>query len=121
MDVNEVVAAYTSAWSQPDEEARRELLEQGWAEGGVYIDPTARVEGREALVKHITGFLERFAGHRFELPTQVDEHSGYLRFEWHLVGPDDAPVLQGMDFGRLDESGRLSLIVGFFGPFPLRS
>lgn len=116
MDVNEVVAAYTGAWSQTDEAARRALLERGWADGGVYIDPTVRVEGREALVKHIGGFQSRFAGHRFELPTRVDEHSGYLRFEWHLVGQDNAPALQGMDFGRLDESGRLSLIVGFFGP-----
>ena len=35
------------------------------------------------------------------------------------VGPDGTTALSpGMDYGELDEKGRLKLIVGFFGPFP---
>jgi hypothetical protein len=48
----------------------------------------------------------------------VDEHDGFLRFEWVMKDPSGATVLEGMDFGRLAEDGRLSLICGFFGPFP---
>ena len=34
---------------------------------------------------------------------------------WH----DNGKVLmEGMDYGELDEDGRIKLIVGFFGPFP---
>src|SRR4051812_43260651 len=48
--VNDVVDAYGAAWNEPDETARRKLLEHGWAGDGIYCDPTATVTGRDALV-----------------------------------------------------------------------
>ena len=45
----EAVTAYASAWAEADEETRRALLEKAWTDDGVYMDPTALVEGREAL------------------------------------------------------------------------
>ena len=53
MDIGAVVTAYGSSWNEPDEAARRQLLESAWADDGTYCDPTASVEGREALVAHI--------------------------------------------------------------------
>jgi hypothetical protein len=76
-----------------------------------------RLEGREALVAHMAGFHERRPGHTLELTSAVDEHDGWLRFGWRLLGPDGAPVLEGMDVGTLGADGRLTRIVGFFGPF----
>jgi SnoaL-like protein len=114
----DTVAAYAAAWNEPDVQARRALLERSWAADGVYCDPTARVEGREALVGHIGGFHAQRPGHRIEMASGVDEHDGLLRFAWRMVGPDGSGVLEGMDFGELAGDGRLKLIVGFFGPFP---
>jgi hypothetical protein len=42
VNASEVVAAYGAAWNEPDEDARRKLLDQAWADDGVYCDPTAR-------------------------------------------------------------------------------
>ena len=53
----EAVDLYGSAWGELDEAKRRAILEKAWAEDGVYTDPTAYVEGREALVQHIGGFM----------------------------------------------------------------
>jgi hypothetical protein len=115
---DETVAAYAAAWNEPDEKARRVLLERSWTDDGVYCDPTARAEGRAALVGHIGGFHAQRPGHRIEMRSGVDEHDGMLRFAWRMVGPDGAVLLDGMDFGELAVDGRLKLIVGFFGPFP---
>ncbi|HEV8063861.1 MAG TPA: nuclear transport factor 2 family protein [Acidimicrobiales bacterium] len=118
MDAAAVVTAYGSSWNEHDEDTRRQLLESAWAEQGTYCDPTATVEGREALVAHIGGFQVAMPGHTIDIETSVDEHDGHLRFAWAMRGPDGSVVLEGMDYGRLGEDGRLQQIVGFFGPFP---
>ena len=118
MGPSEVVAAYGAAWAEPDEAKRRALLTEAWAEAGVYVDPTGRADGREALVQHIAGFHGMFPGHRIDNASGVDEHDGYLRFAWKMVGPDGAVVMEGVDFGSLDGDGKLKSIVGFFGPWP---
>ena len=74
MDVGAVVTAYGSSWNEPDEAARRQLLESAWADDGTYCDPTANVEGREALVAHIGALQVAMPGHTIDLVTGVDDH-----------------------------------------------
>lgn len=116
MSLADLVAAYGAAWNEPEEGARRKVLESCWADDGVYCDPTATAEGRDGLVAHIAGFRAALPGHRIDMTTAVDEHDGYLRFGWEMVGPDGSVVLVGVDFGTLSDDGRLGRIVGFFGP-----
>jgi hypothetical protein len=115
---NEVVSAYGAAWNEPDEAVRRKLLEQAWADDGVYCDPTATAAGRDALVAHIGGFQAMLPGARIETSSGVDEHDGWLRFAWTMFNADGTPAMEGFDVGELAPDGRLRRIVGFFGPFP---
>ena len=114
----EVIEAYAAAWNEAEEAGRRRLLERSWADDGTYTDPTAHVEGREALARHIAGLQQRVPGARIFLTSGVDEHHGVLRFTWRLVGPDETMTVEGVDFGELSSDGRLRRIVGFFGPPP---
>ncbi len=114
--VEEVVLAYAAAWAETDEGKRRALLEKSWAENGIYTDPTGEAVGREALVHHIEGFHQRFAGHRILCTSGVDGHHGRLRFTWAMVSPEGSRVSEGMDFGEVGSDGRLIRITGFFGP-----
>lgn len=118
MDPKDAVASYQAAWGEPDADARRQLLTAAWAEDAIYLDPSARVEGREALVQHIAGFRETFPGHAIEPTTDLDAHAGYLRFGWRMVDADGNEILEGVDFGTYAEDGKLTSIVGFFGPWP---
>ena len=118
MGVNEVVASYGAAWNEADSAARHKLLEEAWADDAVYCDPTATVTGRDALVEHIAGFHQMFAGARIDQASGVDEHDGWLRFAWTMVGADGATIMDGFDVGELASDGRLRRIIGFFGPFP---
>lgn len=115
----EAVALYGAAWDEPDSAKRLALLEKAWAEDGVYTDPTADLKGRDALHAHIGGFLDQGSGARIVITSKVDSHHGHrLRFSWSMVSKDGKTVTTGIDYGELDEDGRLRLIVGFFGPFP---
>ena len=110
-----LVATYAAAWDEPDAHARDRLLEECWAPDGVYVDPTARAEGREALSRHIGGFHERFPGYRIDVTTGPDGHGPHLRFGWAMKRPDGSVEMEGMDYAEVDGSGRLTRIVGFFG------
>ena len=121
MAAAETIAAYAAAWRESDEAKRRKLLDESWAEDGVYCDPTARVDGRDALVAHIGGLQEAMPGHSIVETSGVDTHDGFGRFEWEMQGPDGSAVMAGIDFVTFANDGRISQIVGFFGPIEAAS
>lgn len=120
LSVEDVVDGYTSAWNESDVDARRALLEKAWADDGRYADPSADVIGRDALVEHISGFQSNpsMKGYSLARTSAVDSHHDVLRFGWALKNAEGAVVMEGVDFGVLDEDGRLASITGFFGPMP---
>lgn len=118
MASGEVVATYGAAWNETNEAARRKLLQQSWADDGVYCDPTATVAGRDALEAHIAGFHSRYPGGSIRLTSGIDEYNGWFRFAWSLDGAEGASLIEGFDVGELGPDGRIKRIVGFFGPFP---
>lgn len=114
------VDAYTGSWNEPDEDARRALLEKAWADDGRYSDPSADVKGRDALIAHISSFQKNPSMKGFSLArtSGVDAHHNVLRFNWALKSADGNVVMEGVDFGVLDDDGRFQSITGFFGPMP---
>jgi len=117
VDPVEAVAAYGAAWNEPDATRRAELLDTSWATDGTYLDPMGRADGRDALAAHIAGFQSTMPGHTIETVSGVDAHDGTFRFAWEMRNADGV-ALEGMDYGEFDDDGRISRIVGFFGPFP---
>lgn len=117
MEPTEAVVTYGAAWNETDDTKRAALLEKAWAADGVYLDPTGRAEGRDAFAAHIGGFHSMMPGHTINLTSGVDEHDRVFRFAW-VMRNADGDVLEGIDFGELADDGRISRIVGFFGPWP---
>ena len=117
MDAAEIVNAYGAAWNEPDEQARRALLDQAWGDTGSYSDPTGSADGRDALIAHIGGMQAMMPGHTIDMTSGLDTRDNAFRFAWVMRnGTED--VLEGMDLGEFASDGRISRIVGFFGPFP---
>ena len=117
MDPSKVVGAYGAAWNEPDEGKRTALLEESWADDGVYQDPTGKAEGRAALVAHIGGFHTMFPGRSIDLASGVDVTEAGVRWAWVMRNADEVE-LEGVDFAELAPDGRIHRLVGFFGPLP---
>jgi hypothetical protein len=111
----DVVNAYQAAWNEGDVAKRTAQLEESWADDGRYVDPTADVSGRDALVEHITGFRDGLPGAAVLGTSDAVEGAGMVHFRWVTTGLAGAVNIEGMDVGLTDDDGKLTLIAGFFG------
>jgi hypothetical protein len=118
VDTAELVSAYVRAWHERDQATRRRLLEETWADDGVYTDPGGTIEGREALIEAIVDFQERRPDVRIEVRSRVDAFGVHFRFVWATVDGAGEVLREGVDVGQLDDDGRIVSIIGFFGLMP---
>lgn len=118
-DLNQVIADYGAAWQETDATDRLALLTRCFADQGSYVDPTAEVTGRGNLNTHIGDVLQSSGG-RVEITSKPVSHHNVVHFTWHMVGADGTVMVEGHDFIRLDEDGKIAYLAGFFGsPAPV--
>ena len=114
-DINETIDTWLAAWTEPDAADRLELIRRLWADDGKLFDPPMTADGHAELVA-VTGALQgQFPGHTFRRSTGIDAHHGVCRYGWHLVAPDGAVALAGMDVAVIADDGRIHRVAGFFG------
>lgn len=111
---------YFKAWNETDATKRAEHLKTAWTDKGIYTDPSAHVEGRDALVKHIGQAISspQFQGASLAPGSEIDIHHQVFRFQWKLNDASGNTLIAGMDYGEFNDKGMITKIVGFFGPFP---
>ncbi len=111
--------AYFQAWNEPVADKRDALLKQCWADDAEYTDPGTHAKGRAALSVEIGKFLsnEQLKGFSIVQASNIDVHHWVFRFQWEMRDADGDTVTPGMDYGEYDDQGRITKIVGFFGPF----
>jgi hypothetical protein len=121
-DVNpaaaELVDRYIATWNAADPAQRRDLIASTFAEGALYVDPIARVEGTAAIDAMIAGVQARFPGHSFSRFGRVDAHNDRLRFQWALAADSAEPLVIGTDVAVLSPDLRLQSVTGFFDKLP---
>lgn len=119
MSTEAIIDRYCEAWSDPEPAARAAALAEVWAEGGRYTDPRADTRGAEALLAHIAGVLAQRPGARVVRTSAIQQHHGFVRFAWQVIEADGTKLPEGLDIAVIGEDGRISQIIGFFGPLPL--
>jgi len=112
-DTNTLVATYLAAFNESNEERRRALVEQAFAEDATYLDPLMSAAGTAELTAMIGGARAQFPSHRFVAGDRPDAHHDVVRFGWHLVDPAGARVATGLDVASLAPDGRMRSVIGF--------
>ncbi|WP_233840518.1 hypothetical protein [Dyella sp. 2HG41-7] len=114
----EAVTTYCAAWSTTDRTTRDQMLERVWAKDGIYTDaePTYAV-GRTALSDTIAKFQQDYPGNTFRCSTPQMHHN-FMRVTWFRLSSDGKQLGEGVDIYDMAPDGRISRIVGFFGPAP---
>jgi hypothetical protein len=75
------------------------------------------VAGVEALLRDIEQVVKARPGFWLEQTTLVDVHHDFLRFGWVKRGDNRFRGAESLDLCRVSSEGKLSLVVGLFGPF----
>lgn len=115
LSAQEAIEDYAAAWQEPDEDVRRQIIAGCWAEDGEVVHPDGIVVGREGLNAHISRFRRRVGGAMPLLTSRVDTNSRFLRFEWRMIDPLGEVILEGCNYGELDDAGLIRRIVVFYG------
>ncbi len=112
--VHEIVDTYIRACSAPDPALRVQLLAQCFAEDGRLVSRSREIRGRAALAE----MLERFHANPELLGVRrlsvIDAGNSTFRFR-AAAELRDGTVLESLDAGEIDASGKISLILTFAG------
>jgi len=110
----DLIDTYLTAYGEPSEAARRELIELAFAADAVLADPPFVASGHAELHASFGAVQAQFAGHRFARTSAVDEHHDVARYRWSLNGPDGSPAVSGVDVVTFRD-GKIAQVTGFFG------
>jgi hypothetical protein len=111
-----IIDLHLEAYCLPDAARRAEFVASAWSPDGVLVDPPFDGAGHAGIAAMTDIVLAHYADHRFERTTVVDAHHGVARYGWRLVGPDGEVPVEGLDVAEFGGDGRLTRVVGFFGP-----
>jgi hypothetical protein len=117
-DVSNVIDGYVAIWNETDPARRRAINARTWSSDASYLDPMLAGDRPDGIDAMIAAVHQQLPGHQLRLAGPVDAHHDRVRFAWEIVGPDDAPVFAGVDFGTLASDGRLRAITGFLDRVP---
>ena len=115
MTLTDTIDTHLRAYAEPDPGVRAGLIAQIWADDGQLFDPPFDGTGRDAIAGLTDVVLEHYPAHTFQRTTTIDEHHGFARYGWALTGADGTVAVTGIDVATLDDQGRLTRVVGFFG------
>jgi len=109
------IDVFLAAWNEPDENARRRLLEQAATEDVRFGDAYSCTSGREDLVAHLTAVQRFMPGMTIARNGDVKECQGVAIAPWVARGADGAERGKGTNVFGLAADGRIKLATGFWG------
>lgn len=107
------IETWASAWSEPDERRRLELLGRAAAPACAYMDPNTELTGHAAISDYMAGFQASAPGARF-VTTGFKTHHDRCIVQWNMVDAGGAVLSPGCSAGTFDAQQRLVQMVGFF-------
>lgn len=108
----DAVAAWFTAWNEPDAERRRALLAPAVAPDVRFRDPNGDVYGLDELVNHVDAVHRFMPGLRLEPRGTLRRTHDVALAEWAAVRADGTEVLAGTNVVRLSLDGTIAEVVG---------
>ncbi len=106
-----------AAWNEADPSKIRGHLERALAEEIEFIDPSVVTRGIDEFEANVRNVQAALPGAEYSRTSGVDSHHGLFRYSWQ-ISRDGEALLPGFDVTSIDEEGRVTRVLGFFGPLP---
>lgn len=111
MTLDELTQLYEGAWNATGGVERRRLMDQCWADDGVFAGTETHAVGREAIAAHIDRFRKTYPAARVTVREMRELH-GALLIRIHVVLDSER---QGsvIDVAERADDGRLKRVIVF--------
>ena len=106
-----------AAWNEPESSLVRGHLERALASGIRFVDPSIDLAGIDDFEANVHEVQAKLPGAEYSRTSSVDSQHGFHRYHW-AIHQDGEIIVPGFDVAETDESGRVVLVIGFFGPLP---
>ena len=106
-----------AAWNEPDPSKVRSHLDRGLSPGVEFIDPSIETHGIDEFEANVHSVKAGIPGAVYSRTSGVDSHHGLHRYSWQ-ISRDGEVVLPGFDVAEVDDDGKVTRVLGFFGPLP---
>jgi hypothetical protein len=103
-----------AAWNQPEPSLVRGLLEQALAPGIRFVDPSIDLIGIDNFAANVHEVQAKLPGANYSRTSSVDSQHGFHRYHW-AIHQNGELIVPGFDVTETDNSGRVVLVIGFFG------
>ena len=107
-----------AAWNESDPDKVRPLLDKALAPDVVFIDPSIETHGIDEFEANVHEVHGRIPGAVYSRASGIDAHHRVVRYHWAIHDKDGKLLMPGFDATELDEQGRVTRVLGFFGPIP---
>ncbi|NQU36579.1 MAG: hypothetical protein HQ526_03165 [Actinobacteria bacterium] len=106
-----------AAWNEQHPELIRAHLVDALATDVRFVDPSIDLVGLDMFEANIRKTQQELPGAIYSRTSSIDSQHSFHRYHWaiHLNGK---LILPGFDVTRVDESGQITDVIGFFGEFP---
>ena len=106
-----------AAWNERDPVNLRGHLEKALAPGVLFIDPSVETHGIDEFEANVHKVQAGLPGADYARTSAVDSHHGLHRYSWQISRGGEV-LLPGFDVTETDDEGRVTRVLGFFGPLP---
>jgi hypothetical protein len=104
-------------WNERDQSLIRSHLDRAVTEDFVFCDPLHHHVGRDALEQNVRAFRQDYPHAELMISSGFDSHHDRHRYSWQITVRGKVFV-NGFDAVRVENSGLLARVDGFFGPLP---
>jgi hypothetical protein len=103
-----------AAWNQTEPSLVRGHLERAVAPGIRFVDPSIDLIGIDHFEANVHEVQAKLPGAAYSRTSSVDSQHGFHRYHW-AIHQNGELIVPGFDVTETDESGRVVLVIGFFG------
>lgn len=106
-----------AAWNEPEAAHVRGHLDLALADDVRFVDPSVDVTGIDGFEANVHEVHARLPGAVYSRTSGVDSQHGFHRYHW-AIHQNGELIMPGFDVVETDSSGRVTCVIGFFGPLP---
>lgn len=103
-----------AAWNERSIENVRSHLERALSGDVRFVDPANEITGLDAFEKMVCEFRRKFPVAVCSRSSEVDAHHNLYRYHW-AIHSENKLLLPGFDVVETDASGKVAMVLGFFG------